>query len=71
MAVMPKHSNLNRNEFEDAIALVARGALTSHDGGIARRKLPISALTDGPRTRERALNVAADALAKLWKQTVR
>jgi len=67
MAVMSKHSNLNRDEFEDAMMVVARGGLTNNDGGVARRKLPISAMSDGPRTRERALNVAADALAKLWK----
>jgi len=67
MAVMSKHSNLNRDEFEDAMMVVASGGLTNNDGGVARRKLPKSAMSDGPRTRERALNVAADALAKLWK----
>lgn len=71
MAVMPKHSNSNRDEFEDAMMVVARGRLTMNDSGVARRKLPISAMSDGPRARERALNVAADALAKLWKPPVR
>ena len=67
---MARHTASAKSIFDQAITAV------THDGAASRRilllrTLPLSSYVDGKPMKDQALNVAADALAKLWKRSAR
>jgi hypothetical protein len=67
---MARHTASAKSIFDQAITAV------THDGAassriLSLRTLPLSSYVDGKPMKDQALNVAADALAKLWKRSAR